>query len=186
MSPAVSTLWNKYMPQPTSPICPGVGDGLNTECYASNLAYPLSTNFAVVRVDHDFGSKWRFFSSYRYFSEDNPTTNQVDIGGLVPGDKLGVPASQSSFPLEPRYFVERHQHHHHSLTQQRLPLQLTPRIFGSGTASAQDSTNSPVSLAAINMPGDAGQGSDLVPMNDDTQNTRPRLWDGHDSDSATA
>ncbi|MGA2578766.1 MAG: carboxypeptidase regulatory-like domain-containing protein [Bryobacteraceae bacterium] len=181
MSPAVSTLWNKYMPQPTSPICPGVGDGLNTECYAANLAYPLSTNFAVVRVDHDFGSKWRFFSSYRYFSEDNPTTNQVDIGGIVSGDKLGVPASQSSFPLEPRYFVSG------------ITTTITPSLnnefhfsytknFWQWDRLGAGNQQLPGVPAAINMPGDAGQGSDLVPMNDDTQNTRPRLWDGHDYD----
>jgi hypothetical protein len=181
MSPAVSTLWSKYMPQPTSPKCQGVGDGLNVECYQANLAYPLSTNFAVVRVDHDFGAKWRFFSSYRYFSEDNPTTNQVDIGGLVSGDKLGVPASQSSFPLEPRYFVG-------GLTTTITPslnndfhFSFTKNFWQWDRLGAGFPQLSGVP-AAINMPNDAGQGSDLVPMNDDTQNTRPRLWDGHDAD----
>ena len=59
----------------------------------------------MVRIDHDFGSKWRWFSSYRYFREIDPTTNQVDIGGLLPGDKLGQPATASNFPVQPRYFV---------------------------------------------------------------------------------
>jgi len=181
ISPAISTLWNTYEPQPTSPKCQGVGDGLNVECYQSNLAYPLSTNFGVARVDHDFGAKWRFFASYRYFSAVNPTTNQVDIGGLVPGDKLGVPAAQSSFPLEPRYLVggltttitpSLNNEFHYSLTRNfwqwdRLGAGF-PQLAGVP--------------AAINMPGDAGQSSALVPMNDDTQNTRPRLWDGHDYD----
>ena len=50
----------------------------------------------MVRVDHDFGAKWRFFGSYRYFDESNPTTNQVDIGGLLPGDTLGNPGNRFS------------------------------------------------------------------------------------------
>jgi hypothetical protein len=179
MSPAISTLWNKYMPEPTSAKCPGVGDGLNTECYQANLAYPLSTNFAVVRVDHDFGPKWRFFSSYRYYSANNPTTDQVDIGGLVPGDKPGVPASQSNFPLEPRYFVggvtttitpSLNNDFHFSFTKN----------FWQWNRQGAGFDQLPGVPAAINMPGDAGKGSDLVPMNDDTQTTRPRLWDGHD------
>jgi hypothetical protein len=176
ISPAISTLWNKYEPQPNSLSC---GDKLNTQCFIGSLTYPLSTNFGVVRVDHDFGPKWRFFSSYRYFGEDNPTTNQVDIGGLVPGDKLGQPASQSSFPLEPRYLVTGvtttispsiNNDFHFSYTRNfwqwdRLGAGF-PQLAGVP--------------AAINMPGDAAFGSALVPMNDDTQNTRPRLWDGHD------
>ena len=32
------------------------------------------------RIDHDFGSKWRFFLSYRWYKENNPNTNQIDIG----------------------------------------------------------------------------------------------------------
>jgi hypothetical protein len=176
ISPDISTLWNKYMPEPNGVEC---GDKLNTECFTGNLSYPLSTNFAVVRVDHDFGPKWRFFGSYRYYSAINPTTNQVDIGGLVPGDKLGQPASQSSFPLEPRYLVG-------GLTTTITPslnndfhFSYTKNFWQWDRLGAGYQQLSGVP-AAINMPGDAGQGSDLVPMNDDTQNTRPRLWDGHD------
>ncbi|PYX84055.1 MAG: hypothetical protein DMG68_21400, partial [Acidobacteria bacterium] len=59
----------------------------------------------VARIDHDFGDKWHFMSSYRYFKLTTATIDQVDIGGFFPGDKLGVPASQSSAPQLPWYYV---------------------------------------------------------------------------------
>ncbi len=177
MSPVISQLWNTYEPPPTNNSC---GDHLNTECFIGQLSYPLATNFGVVRIDHDFGPKWRFFASYRYFGVDNPTTNQVDIGGLVSGDKKGVPAVQSNNPLEPRFFVggmtttitpSLNNDFHFSYQRnfwQWDRIAGVPQLSGIG--------------AAMNMPGDAGIGSALVPMNVDTQGTRARLWNGHDFD----
>src|SRR5579862_1911528 len=176
ISPAISALWNTYEPQPTSEHC---GDKLNTQCFTGNLTYPLATNFGVVRIDHDFGAKWRFFGSYRYFSADNPTTNQVDIGGLVPGDKLGVPASQSSFPLEPRFFVGGLTTAINQNLNNDFHFSYTRNFWQWDRLGAGFPQLSGVP-AALNMPGDAGLGGALVPMNDDTQSTRPRLWNGHD------
>jgi hypothetical protein len=177
ISPVISGLWSKYEPLPTNDTC---GDRLNTECFIGNINYPLATNFGVMRVDHDFGPKWRGFVSYRYFGESNPTTDQVDIGGLVKGDTLGQPASQSQFPLEPRYLVAG------------LTTTITPSLnndlhfsylrnfwqWDRLAASVPQVAGIPASL---NLPGDAGIGSALVPMNVNTQATRPRLWDGQDS-----
>jgi len=187
MNPVISQLWSKYMPQPNAvtngvPNCGDAAQGFaNEQCFRANLSYPLATNFGVMRIDHDFGPKWRFFASYRYFGQNDPTTNQVDIGGLVAGDSLGVPAAQSSFPVQPRYYVAG------------LTTTITPslnndfhfsylRNFWQWDRLGASNPQIPGIGAALNMPGDAGQGSDLVPMNVDTQNTRPRLWDGHDYD----
>ncbi len=52
--------------------------------FLGNLATPQKDNFGVVRVDHDFGDKWHFMSSYRYYHLIRATTDQVDIGGFFP------------------------------------------------------------------------------------------------------
>jgi hypothetical protein len=49
-----------------------------------------TSNFGVVRLDHDFGQKWKFVSTYRYFKLKIATDDQVNIGGFFTGDKLGV------------------------------------------------------------------------------------------------
>ena len=180
MSPVISQLWNKYEPEPTSTTCGDTAQGRsNTQCFRGNLSYPLATNFGVVRIDHDFGPKWRFFGSYRYFGNTNPTTNQVDIGGLISGDTKGQPASQSSFPIEPRYLVggvtttitpSLNNDFHFSYT----------RNFWQWLRRGASVPQIPGIAASLNLPGDAGVGSALVPMNVDTQQTRPRLWNGHD------
>src|SRR5579862_395959 len=176
MDPVISQMWSQYIPEPNSNKC---GDKLNTLCYIGNLSYPLKTDFGVVRIDHDFGPKWRFFGSYRYFNVNNPDTNQVDFGGLVKGDTKGQFASQSSFPVEPRYIVagvtttitpSLNNDFHFSYTRNfwqwdRLGASV-PQIAGIP--------------ASINMPNDAGFGAGLIPMNVNTQATRPRLWNGHD------
>jgi len=173
ISPLVSEMWSKYMPQ-----CNDLnfGDHLNTCGYISNLSYPLATNFGVVRMDHDFGSKWRFFSSYRYFGATNPTTNQVDIGGFLHGDTLGQAASASNFPLSPRYFVS-------GLTSTLTP-NLTNEAHFSYTRNqwqylrAGATPQLPGLDGAVEIGGETSQA--LIPVNVDTQNARNRLWDGHD------
>jgi hypothetical protein len=176
ISPVVSNLWNKYMPQCNTLV--GAGDSLNTCGYLSTLSYPLSNNFGVVRLDHDFGAKWRFFGSYRYFSQSNPTQNQVDIGGLLPGDTLGTPASASQFPLGPRFLVTG------------ITGTLTPNLTNEGHISytrnqwqylrAGATPNSAGTTGAVEIGGETTQA--LIPINVDTQDARNRLWDGHDYD----
>jgi hypothetical protein len=177
ISPVVSQIWNKY--EPHCNLFVGQGDeGLNTCGYLSNLSYPLSTNFGVVRIDHDFGAKWRFNASYRYFGKDNPTTNQTDIGGLLPGDTLGQAASASAFPVSPRYLVA-------GLTGTLTP-NLTNEFHVNYTRDqwqylrAGATPQLPGLNGAIEIGGETSQ--PLVPVNVDTQDARNRLWDGHDYD----
>jgi hypothetical protein len=176
ISPTVSAMWSKYMPHCNTLL--GAGDGLNTCGYLSNLSYPLGNDFGVVRIDHDFGAKWRFFGSYRYFRQSNPTTNQVDIGGLLPGDTLGTPASASQFPLGPRYLVTG------------ITGTLTPNLTNEGHISytrnqwqylrAGAEPQLPGLAGALEIGGESTQA--LIPINVDTQDARNRLWDGHDYD----
>jgi hypothetical protein len=179
LNPVVNQIWSKYMP-----ACNdfNYGDhGLNTCGYIGQLSYPLTNDFGVARIDHDFGDKWRFFGSYRYFRQPNPTTNQVDIGGLLPGDKFGQPASASTTIDQPRYVVAgitgtisptlTNEFHFSYLRNQWQWLRA-----GAGIPQLPE-LGAPL---AIN--GDSSHAGALVPLNINTQDARPRLWDGHDYD----
>jgi len=186
LNPVVSALWNQYEPPPDCNLpASSSEDNLNTCGYLANLSYPLSDNFMVGRIDHDFGSKWRFMTSYRWYRDINPTTNEVDIGGLLPGDKLGVPASASINVFQPRYFVagltttitptltnEFHFNYVRNFFQWDRAGALPQCFNGPGACNGID--------AAVEVGGEST--SALIPMNADTQNVRPRLWDGHDWD----
>jgi len=179
INPVVSAIWNKYMPQCNDF---NYGDhGLNTCGYIANLNFPLSNNFGVIRIDHDFGPNWRFFSSYRYFGQNNPTTSQVDIGGLLPGDKFGQPASASTNIYQPRFLVA-------GLTGTISPTLTNEFHFTylldrwQWLRAEAGIPQYPGLAAPVTIGGDNNHSSALVPLNIDTQDARPRLWDGHDYD----
>jgi hypothetical protein len=180
INPLVSQMWNKYMPAPTetgSNCGQTRCDGVNIQGFRANLAIPQTSNFAVARVDHDFGDKWHFTASYRYFKLKISTTDQVDVGGFFPGDTLGVPSSQSKAPQLPWYLV----------------LGLTTNISSNTTNNIHYSFLR--NWWAWNRTGDTAQFSglggaleplgesklqNLSPYNVNTQQTRTRFWDGHD------
>ena len=54
--------------------------------FAGNLSMPITSNFDVARIDHDFGSKNHFMASYRYYKIKLASDSEVDIGGFFPGD----------------------------------------------------------------------------------------------------
>ncbi len=181
-NPVIKSIWNTYMPQCNTL---NAGDhGLNTCGFIGQLNYPLTNDFGVVRIDHDFGSKWRFFGSYRYYRQPNPTTNQVDIGGLLPGDKLGVPAVASTTIDQPRYIVA-------GITGTISPTLTNDFHFSytrnqwqwlrAGAGIAQyPGLGAPLAINGDNSHTSGTPG--LVPLNINTQDARPRLWDGHDYD----
>ena len=106
INPLISQLWSKYEPLSNESGC-GLQrcDAANVQGFLANVSTPQKDNFGVVRLDHDFGDKWHFMSSYRYYHLTRATTDQVDIGGFFQGDTLGVPASQSNRPQVPWYLV---------------------------------------------------------------------------------
>jgi len=71
------------------PNDPSFGDQYNTQGYISTVKLPQVSNFGVVRLDHDFSEKNHFTVSDRYYSYEQLTSNQVDIGGVLPGDTFG-------------------------------------------------------------------------------------------------
>jgi hypothetical protein len=183
LNAAVSNMWSQYVPLPNDL---NAGDRLNTFGFQAPVSIPQSQNFVVGRLDHDFGSKWRWFSSYRWYDSTSPNTDQVDIGGLLPGDTLGVPKAVSINTNSPRYFVTG------------LTATLTPTLtndfhfsflrdqwgWGRGGFIPQGSDLSAVIELGDELPpgSEPGPGTSLMPINVNTQQSRQRLWDGHNAD----
>ncbi len=142
------------------------------------MLIPWNDNFGVARLDHDFGAKWHFYGSYRYYKMQRATGNQIDIGGFYSGDKLGTPASVSARPQVPWYVTVgattnitnalTNDFHYSYLRNYwaRGSKGQTPQI--TGLAGALE----PFGETAKNL---------LAPVNLDTQDVRTRFWDGHDN-----
>ena len=184
LNPIVSQIWSQYMPASNYSCAAGSQcDGVNVQGFAATLNLPLRSNFGVMRVDHDFSAKQHFTATYHYFNQFQATDDQVDIGGMLKGDKLGVPTSLSSDPVEPWF----------------LTLGLTSNITNNTTNDIHYSFTR--NWWAWNRQGDtiqnctlcAGLGGaleiesgqsatqDLDPYNVNTQQTRTRFWDGKDN-----
>ncbi|HEY6946397.1 MAG TPA: carboxypeptidase-like regulatory domain-containing protein [Candidatus Acidoferrum sp.] len=182
----VSQIWNNMLPLPNDPFGAAsngaVGDGLNIQGYRSSVGLPVTSNFGVARLDHDFGKKWHFMGSYRYYHFSNETTNQVDSGGVLPGDKLGQYKSQILRPLVPFYYVG-------GLTTNFTPFLTNDFhysytrnfwLWNSALAPPQPFTGG---LAALPAPLEIGgeTSNSFIPYNVDTQDVRERYWDGQDN-----
>jgi hypothetical protein len=179
----IQQLWNTHMPLPT----PGLGcggltgdtfcDGVNTLAFSANLALPQNDNFAVVRLDHDFGQKWHFMSSYRYYHLKRATDDQVDIGGFFSGDTLGTPASLTNRPQVPWYLVlgMTTNVNSHVTNDFRYSFLRNWWQWGSKGDPAQFSN-----LGAALEPLGELRNDAAAPYNVNTQQTRTRFWDGKD------
>ncbi len=179
INPLLQQVWNKYMPLSNESGC-GLGrcDGLNVLGFTANMLTPQSSNFGVARLDHDFGDKWHFMSSYRYFNLTSASAQQVDIGGFFPGDTLGVPASHSNNPQQPWFLVV-------GLTA-NLTSNITNDIRYSylrnwwAWTRTGDTPQLPGLSGALEPFGES-QTQALIPYNVNTQQTRTRFWDGQDN-----
>jgi hypothetical protein len=179
INPLVQQLWNKYEPASNAPCTNGGGcDGLNLQGFTANVGLPQTSNFAVARIDHDFGDKWHFMSSYRYYNLQSASTQQVDIGGFFPGDTLGHPQALSNNPQQPWYLVAG----------------LTGNITNNFTNDIHYSflrnwwqwgrAGGPAQFPGLGgalEPGGETASNGLLPYNVNTQQTRTRFWDGQDN-----
>ena len=180
----VKQLWNK-MPggnvasTPCGPFTgDGICDGVNTVDFRANLALPQSDNFGVMRIDHDFGSKWHFMSSYRYYHLQRATDDQVNIGSLL-GGTVGTPTSLTNRPQVPWYLVLGMTTNisSHVTNDFRYSFLRNWWQWGSAGDPAQFSTLG----AALEPFGETTGGKEtLAPYNVNTQQTRTRFWDGKD------
>ena len=170
----VSQIWNKFMPEPNNFA---TADSHNVPGFQGQVSLPQTTKFLVGRVDHDFGEKWRLMTSYRYFALNQLTTNQIDIGGALPGDKLGVPAARAPRPQKPEYMVA-------GLTTNISPTLTNSFVWNYTKIWWQWATSAaPPQLSglggALEIGGETANA--LIPYNVNNQNTRQRFWDGHDT-----
>jgi len=153
-------------------------DGANIVGYKANVLTPQTSNFAATRVDHDFGQKWHLMMSYRYYKFVTTTSNQVDIGGGVSGDKIGVPAALAPRPQDPMYYVA-------GLTT-NVTSTLTNDIHYSFLRNYwqwKDAGDAPQVSGyggAVEPFGESSSTTVLAPYNVNAQNTRTRIWDGKD------
>ncbi|MBV8820098.1 MAG: hypothetical protein JO022_17170, partial [Acidobacteriaceae bacterium] len=177
LNPVVQKIWST-MPLPNDPqyTAGTVVDGVNAQGYLSNLALPQSSNFAVVRIDHDFGDKWKFMSSYRYYSFTQLVNSQTDMGGVLPGAKQGQYTSYASRPQKPDYFVAGLTTTVTPTTTNDLHFSYLRNFWQWGTAAG------PPQFAGLGGAVEIGGESmnALIPYNVDSQDVRQRFWDGHD------
>jgi hypothetical protein len=182
INPLVQQLWSTYMPQGNDPSCSGGlslsrCDSVNTIGFKANLSIPQNDNFGVIRLDHDFGAKWKFNSSYRYYKLTRATDSQVDIGGFFSGDKLGVPTATSSRPQEPWYLVVG--------LNTTITSHLTNDFHYSFLRNwwAWETAGGPPQFPGLGgalEPFGERKLEVLAPYNVNTQQTRTRFWDGKD------
>jgi len=181
----VQQLWSQHMPLPTAgagcgPFTgDGICDGVNTFDFRGNLGIPQNDNFGVVRIDHDFGPKWHFMSSYRYYHLERATDDQVDIGGFFSGNTLGTPVALTNRPQVPWYLVVGMTTNISSNVTNDFRYSYLRNWWewGSAGAPAQFSTLG----AALEPFGETTGGKEtLAPYNVNAQQTRTRFWDGKD------
>ncbi len=181
ISPTVQAMWQQFMPASNQgTACLGLSrcDGLNVLAFRANMSLPWKDNIGVLRLDHDFSPKWHFNSTYRYYHMERATSNQVDIGGFLPGDTLGTPASAASRPQVPWYFTAG------------LTTNITNNVTNTFHYSylrnywARASAGQPVQIDGLGgalEPFGETSTNVLAPLNLDTQNVRTRFWDGQDN-----
>jgi hypothetical protein len=181
VNPIVSQLWSKYEPTGNDPSCAGISgslcDGINEIGYKASLSIPQKDNFLVGRMDHDFGDKWHWMTSYRFYKLTKAVDNQVDIGGFFPGDTLGKPASLANRPQQPWFFVTG------------LTTSITEHMTNDFHYSylrnywSWSDNNAPAQFSGLGgalEPFGETASQVLAPFNVNTQSIRTRFWDGHD------
>ena len=172
-NPIVSQLWSKYMPLPNTGTG---GDHYNTQNFQGVVALPIRSDQYVARIDHDFNSKNRFMTSYRQYHFKKLGTQQVDIGGALPGDTLGTPAALAVRPQVPSYWVAGLTTNITPTTTNDFRFSYLRNFWQWGTAAAPPQL--PGLSGALEIGGESS--SALIPYNVNTQSVRQRFWDGQD------
>ncbi|HET9400835.1 MAG TPA: carboxypeptidase-like regulatory domain-containing protein [Candidatus Acidoferrales bacterium] len=170
----VKTIWNTMEPLPNDP---SAGDQINSQGYISTVSLPVTSNFGVARIDHDFGQKWHWMASYRYYHMQYESTNQIDIGGVLPGDTFGQANSKITRPVIPSFYVT-------GLTT-NISSNVTNDFHANFTRNfwLWNSSLVPSQFGALPAPLEIGgeTSSSLIPYNVDAQDVRERFWNGRDT-----
>jgi hypothetical protein len=173
MNPLIQQIFNKYLPTGNNS---SEGDGLNTLGFDSQVPISQRENDGIARVDYKISRAWDLTVSGRYAVNDAVDATQVDIGGLLAGDRLGVPTATRRAPTQPRFWVIgltgrltntlTNDFHFNNLRHYWAwnPVKPFPQLPGLG--------------AALQI-GSAGSNS-FEPLNVDGTSARKRVWDGKD------
>jgi hypothetical protein len=153
------------------------GDAGNTAGFRGTLALPQTSNFGVIRLDHDFGAKWHFYSTYHYYHLNRVTSNQVDVSGILSG-KPGTfgYVSTSNRPQVPWFYT--------AALGTNITNNLTNQFNYSGTRNwwAYLTDGGVPNLAGFPAAFEPGGevSNDFAPFNTNNQSTRTRYWNGKD------
>ncbi len=136
----------------------------------------MTSNSYVGRIDHDFSDRWHWYATYRDFRLINLTGNQIDVGGVLPGDTFGNPTAVAPRPQQPSVWTS-------GLTTTINPTTTNTFVFNYLRTFWQwGSDNGPPQLpglgGAVEIGGETA--SALIPYNVNTQSVRQRFWDGQD------
>src|SRR5271157_1597856 len=173
INPIVNDIWSNQMPLENNPLG---GDTYNTQAFLGSIRAPITSNNYVGRIDHDFSEKQHFYLTYRDYKLVNLTTNQTDVGGVLPGDKFGVPVATAPRPQQPSVWTA-------GLASVITPTTTNTFVFSylrqfwqwsDGNGPAQG-----FGLGGALEIGGESSGA-LIPYNVNTQSVRQRFWDGQD------
>ena len=174
INPVIQTLWSTYLPLPND--CTH-GDGLNYCGYKGSISTPQSSNFGVARIDHDFAKNWHFNATYHYYKLSNLVSNQWDIGGFFPGDKLGQYSAIRQKPQVPWIYTAGLTTDISSSVTNDLHFSYTRNWWAYGSPSGVP--NVAGYPAALEIGGETS--NPFGPYNTNNQSTRTRYWNGHDT-----
>jgi len=177
----IQQLWNT-IPLPNDPL--NGGDQFNTQGYLNTIRLPLTSNVYVGRIDHDFNSKNRFFSSFRAQHLINTVNTQVDVGGVLPGSTRGQYGSAATRVQTPELLVFGLASTLSPTLTNDLRLSYLWNWWGWGAAGIPPQLAGLGGALEIASPTDtdaetSGTGA-LIPYNVNTQSVRQRTWDGQD------
>jgi hypothetical protein len=180
INPTVTQLWN-LLPTPNDPTI-NAGDQFNTQGYLGTVKIPLTSNNYVGRIDHDFSSNHRFFTSFRAFKLLNVTTNQVDIGGILGGTKGQYEATAPRPQLSELLVFGLTSNLRSNITNDFRASYLWNWWQWSTAGSAPQFANlgGAVEIAAAGTATNAEATTALIPYNVNNQSVRQRVWDGQD------
>jgi len=172
ISPTMQALWSVMPAGNVGSSCLGLSrcDGVNVLAYTSNYQLHWRDDFGVFRLDHDFGPKWKFYATYRYYHQARLTGDQIDIAN-------GAPASTSARPSVPWYATAA------------VTTTISPTLTNDFRYSflrnywRRESLGDPPQVEGLGgalEPEGESSTNVLAPLNLNTQSVRTRFWDGDD------
>jgi hypothetical protein len=159
---------------------PSEGDGVNTMGLTLPVATPVSTNQSKLKLNYIINNKWSAFATWQYSSTSRTGAEQISLLGSKPISVAGDPyfANFFTFQLQGQLSPTFLSVTHGSFLRNWWGwTRKAPSPLVSGTDYA-------LQIAGEDGGGEStfsGTGKLLAdPINLDTQEARPRVWDGHD------